>query len=482
MFADNVAGLLLHGLAEAGVVSELPINQVVCGDCREVLKGFPSNSIDLVVTSPPYWALRDYGEETASIWGGDPECEHEFNLMEPPSRGNRDEGFNERWGNSPGQRKQEKKNELKSSIGFCVKCGAWLGQLGLEPHPQMYIDHLIEICHEIKRVLKPSGSFWLNLGDTYYNNPSNTHSSQVSARGLNNEQRRRRIKYKSNWLQPKQLLGIPWRVAIALQEDGWILRNCVIWHKTSHMPESVRDRLTKSYEFFFFVKKRKYFFDLDSIRVPHKRDWSLAGGSLSPSKTRSSGTGWASKAGRNDDNRAKPPQMNPLGKNPGDVWSIPTEPFPGAHFAVYPTRLIKPIIKAGCPEWVCSKCGRPRKRITRVAFKSHYGGPRKRADAPGAEVNPGSVFRTGEIKHRATVGWTDCGCGEGWEPGIVLDPFAGSGTTLRVARSLGRRFIGIEINPEYAEMCRRRVKTSDYLEAPDEVVSLTEFLGDDSGV
>jgi len=423
-------------------VDKLPLNQVLCGDNREVMKALPGGSIDLVVTSPPYWGLRDYGE-VESIWGGELECEHEFLMEEIPQRGNRDIGFNERWGNSPGQKKQEKKNLIESKRGFCANCGAWRGQLGLEPHPQMFVDHLVEVSREIRRVIKPRGSYWLNLGDTYYG----SHAGKIP------QTKNPNVKIpeppssstKGNWLQPKQLLGIPWRVATALQEDGWILRNCVIWYKPNHMPESVKDRLTKSYEFvFFFVKQRKYYFNLDRIRVPHAPSGiDRAKYSLSDWKGSSGNSSWVQ---TKDNPQRKILELNPLGKNPGDVltkheiatgrignfsyddplhnkaynpkgknpgdyWEIPTYPFPGAHFAVFPPALIEPIIKAGCPK-----------------------------------------------------------------NGVVLDPFAGSGTALRVARKLGRRFIGIEINPEYAAMCERRVRADKYQAPPDGVPTLTELL------
>ena len=392
-------------------------NKVHVGDCRSVMAGLPKGGVDLVVTSPPYWALRDYQTEPV-IWGGDSNCNHDFTDEIIPQRGNRDIGFNERWGNSPGLKKQEKKNVITSHRGICVKCGAWRGSLGLESHPQLYVDHVVDVCRGMRRVLKPTGSLWLNLGDSYH---SGGRPGKTSGRG-NNKRSDNRVVNPDNtpnrllendggWLQPKQLLGIPWRVAAALQEDEWILRNCIVWHKPNHMPEPVKDRLTKSYEFvFFFVKERHYYFDLDEIRTPHQRDWRFTGGSLCPTKDRPQGTGWQTLAGNNSDNRPAPPQMNPLGKNPGDMWTIPTHPFKGAHFAVFPESLVEPIIKAASP-----------------------------------------------------VG------------GVVLDPFAGSGTTLRVARRLGRSWIGIEINPEYAEMCLARVKADDYQETPEGVKPLSSF-------
>ena len=403
-------------------MKELPLNTVQCGDCREVMATFPADSIDLGVTSPPYWGLRDYSSDSL-IWGGDRNHNHFFELEYVPQRGNRDKDFNERWGNSSGQRKQEKKNIIDSQRGFC-ECGAWKGQLGLEPHPQMFVDHLVDICREIKRVIKPKGSFWLNLGDTYYSNPSNQQGPQVGARGSNNEPRRKNRNLRTNWLQPKQLLGIPWRVAAALQDDGWILRNCVIWYKPNHMPESVKDRLTKSYEFFFFfVKSRKYYFDLNAIREPSTtKPWTTEPGKYKENNPRASYSGkfsdvdtsiLTSPRARQVD-RETVSYYHPNGKNPGDVWEIPTQPFPGSHFAVFPPELIEPIIKSSSPP-----------------------------------------------------------------NGTILDPFAGSGTALRVARKLGRSFIGIELNPEYAAMCERRVRADTYTPPPEGVPTLTEMFEND---
>jgi len=368
---------------------KLPLNQVLCGDCREVMADFPNGSIDLVVTSPPYWGLRDYG------LGED--------------------------------------------------------QLGLEAHPQQYIDNLVEISREVRRAIKPRGSYWLNLGDTYYGSGKGAGGDGSAKERYIPDVNPIKQNLRSNWLQPKQLLGIPWRVAIALQEDGWILRNCLVWYKRNHMPESVRDRLTKSYEFlFFFVKQRKYYFNLDRIRQPYaecsiqrltqptimqqmggdkqhelygdapghgNRPADILKGLAEKYDTKfDTSTQYsqyqqrmaqARKEGKPHDNALG----NPKGKNPGDMWDIPTYPFPGAHFAVFPPALIEPIIKAGCPK-----------------------------------------------------------------NGVVLDPFAGSGTALRAARKLGRRFIGIDINPEYVEMSLRRVRANTYTPPPEGVPTLTEML------
>ncbi|MHA1360892.1 MAG: DNA-methyltransferase, partial [Candidatus Helarchaeota archaeon] len=341
----------------------LPFNKIICGDCITEMKKFPLNSVDCVVTSPPYWGLRDYGTETNRIWGGNPDCEHKWaEHIVGLSSVNR-KGLS----TSQTSIKRELHGQHKQLAETCAKCGAWRGQLGLEPHPEMYVNHLVLIFREVKRVLKPSGTFWLNLGDTYYTKSGSSFkgsteqfTSSAERYGLSkiNELRE---KYKSNWLQPKQLLGIPWRVAIALQHDGWILRNSIIWEKPNHMPSSVKDRLTNAYEFvFLFAKQRRYWFDLDAIRVPHqtnpfqmeyrKQLWASRGKDVSyqfnKEKRLADGpnTGVRNKAPYKVNNphisriTKRREAGNIKGKNPGDVWTIPTTAFSGAHFATFPPK------------------------------------------------------------------------------------------------------------------------------------------------
>ena len=198
-------------------ISQLPINQVLCGDCVEIMKTFPDERVDMTMFSPPYWGLRDYGVDK---------------------------------------------------------------QIGLEDNPSKYVAKMVEICREVKRLLKNTGSMYIVVGDTYFG--SMFHDTEHGKKGREGSLNARNDFFEpkqkpwnfikdSKWLQPKQLLGIPWRVAIALQEDGWILRNDIIWNKPNHMPSSVKDRLTNAYEhIFFFVKRRKYYYDLDAIREKHK--------------------------------------------------------------------------------------------------------------------------------------------------------------------------------------------------------------------
>lgn len=393
------------------------------------MQTFPDECIDLVVTSPPYWGLRDYG------LGED--------------------------------------------------------QIGMEPHPQFFIENIVEYCQEIKRILKKTGSFWLNLGDTYYG--SGGYGNQYERFSPNKEnplKYRQNSSTRSNWLQPKQLLGIPWRVAIALQEDGWILRNSVIWHKPNHMPSSAKDRLTPSYEFFFFlVKARKYFFDLDPIRQPYsdvtisrltQKNVMKQEGGQKQRELRGEGGGNASRNADMVKSLARAREEGRLrGKNPSDLWTIPTHPFPAAHFATFPMNLIEPIVKSASPEQVCASCGVPRVKLYEsippdggYKFERNVGG---RKDGFSSRMG-----KTEEITAQYTfIGFSNCGCGVEFVPGVVLDPFCGSGTALRVARKLGRSFIGIDIKEEYCKMAERRVRRDRYQTIPDNVIPLSQIFGED---
>lgn len=434
---------------DGGYKLELPINQIVCGDCLETMRTFPDDCIDLVMFSPPYWGLRDYG----------------------------------------------------------VK-----GQLGLEPHPNMYVAHMVEVCREVKRVLKKSGSMYIVLGDTYCG--GGTHHGKWKESGkhrlkkgndyMSSEepQASSNLGMDGKWLQPKQKLLIPARVAIALQEDGWILRNNIIWNKPNHMPSSVKDRLTNAYEhIFFFAKSRRYYYDLDAIREPHTsipdlknkertkkrgptqadltphgpyakathdRVKSMHNKGKNPGDIvservvanlehfRSKGSGGHFDFGGLDSKEAKHEHIG--GKNPADFWSINTQPFKGAHFAVYPETICKRPIKASCPAQICKKCGKPQSRIVKKNLTDTEGwgkATKQHTTIPISTIRNGKG-RMGTSKIE-TLGWSKCSCDAGFEAGIVLDPMCGSGTTCVVAQKLGRRWIGIELNPEYVEIAKKRL-------------------------
>jgi len=208
-------------------------NRIIHGDCREVMSEMPEKSVDCVVFSPPYYGLRSYGDSAVSVWGGDKECDHE-------------------WvdGDLPITRIRGRLEIVNGGLvsKTCVKCGAWMGQLGFEPYVEGYIANMTEVCSHIYRVLKDSGSMWIIIGDSY----------AYKSRGVYNK---------------KCLLGVPWRLAFSLIDDGWILRSSVIWVKPNAMPESVSDRFSNKYEYVFhFVKSRKYYFNLDAVKEPSLAD------------------------------------------------------------------------------------------------------------------------------------------------------------------------------------------------------------------
>jgi len=501
------------------------LDKIICGDALEVLKRIPSNSIDTIVTSPPYWGLRDYGDDSCKVWGGDPNCEHEFEFEHIQREASKTGIISEKAKIGQGYR------NYKS--GFCKKCGAWYGQLGLEPDFDMYIDHILAITKELKRVLKPTGIFFFNVGDTYYGGGHVGLSyKKVNGKLLKDPKygEGRNFCPEKDWdfsrYNPKCLCMTPYRIAMRMiDEQGWILRNIIIWHKPNHMPSSVKDRFTNAYEpIFMFVKNVKdvfywhektgiavdkkpselkegidwdwiecslcegsgefegevcerckgkgkykqsywhsvdYYFDLDAVREPHQSPLHAPGNK----KGREIDVLEYNPFIRNIPGQLKDPSRiwgSPLGKNPGDLWSIPTEPFPEAHFAVYPTKLIEKILKAGCPRQVCRKCGKPRVRIVKIERPPDYDPSCVAEYADKVHSNwhnrpVSKIFQDTLRSKRETIGWTDCGCNAGFDSGIVLDPFAGSGTTCYVAKKMGYHFIGIEIVPKYCEMARKRV-------------------------
>jgi len=430
----------------------LPVDKIIQGDTLQVLKTFPDDCIDCIVTSPPYWGLRDYGEQTNTVWDGDPNCEHEWDTKEYNITGGMI-GLNERLQkeNSNINSKFVKEEFNRPSViksGFCKKCGAWYGQLGLEPTLDLYLEHMLQITSELKRVLKPTGVMFWNHSDCY------------GGTGFKGDYRDPKYPEGRNSIEPPNKKSTPKCMALQnyrlvlrmIDEQGWILRNVIIWHKPNHMPSSVKDRFTNAYEpVFMLTKSKRYFFDLDAVRVPLKNPKDME----YRVKLRAN-----KKYNHNPQGSYYYPPANlekslKLGKNPGDLWTIPTQPFPEAHFATFPEKLVEPMIKAGCPEWICKKCGKARERITKTEYIPHssYNGIYKKGFAGRTK----SGFKNVSFAEHKTIGWSDCGCNAGWKPGIVLDPFAGSGTTLYTARKLNRHYIGIELNPEYIKMAKKRL-------------------------
>ncbi|WP_328995808.1 site-specific DNA-methyltransferase [Kribbella sp. NBC_01245] len=279
------------------------------------------------------------------------------------------------------------------------------GQLGQEATIQEWVSNLTAVAAEVRRVLTPTGSFWLNVADRY-----SIHDREGSPR--------------------KSLLLGPARLSAALAADGWLVRNQIIWSKTNPMPSSVPDRLTTTYEVVFLLtKQRSYFFDLDSIRVPHRSKPTTPQASAKDSIP----SEWRARSTDNIRGLVALKQAgivgHPFGGNPGDVWRLATSSYRGAHFATFPERLAERAVLAGSPEARCSNCLKPHKRVTRRL---------------GATAIRGALLAT-------------CTCEAPSEPAIVLDPFMGAGTTAVAAEKHGRDWLGIELNPDFAQLATDRV-------------------------
>jgi len=305
-------------------------NKIYLGNALSILQSFPAESIDCCITSPPYWGLRDYG--TAKWEGGEVNCDHTINHYSDTLKPNCPRPF-------------------RGDKSLCIKCGAKRidAQLGLEKTPEEYVSKMVEVFREVKRVLKKEGTLWLNLGDSYASQPSGSRKKgdlsyfNEEAEGIG------RPNKIVKGLKPKDLVGIPWRIAFALQADGWYLRQDIIWSKPNPMPESVTDRCTKSHEYVFLLAKSpKYFFDNEAIKEPYTQPMNRWGGQ----KLKADGKSTWDKGTGQSTYRERDMRPNPNGRNKRSVWIITTKPNPirGVHFATFPEDLIRPMILAGCPE------------------------------------------------------------------------------------------------------------------------------------
>jgi site-specific DNA-methyltransferase (cytosine-N4-specific) len=365
--------------------------RVLVGDCRTILPTLRAESVDCVVTSPPYWGLRDYG--TATWEGGDPGCDH---LPLDARRGS--ERRTSTLGGGVATITAQESTRLPRVI--CPRCGASRtdAQLGLEPTPEEYVADMVDVFREVRRVLKPTGTVWLNLGDSYNNTAGNQNACNERRDGTSDAKQRLaegrgpRRRLPTTGLKPKDLVGIPWRVAFALQADGWYLRSDIIWAKPNPMPESVTDRPTKAHEYIFLLtKSARYYYDADAIAEPAinaGKVVSLGPKSLSKAQATGSGITYAEAGG----NAMADSVTVAAGRNRRTVWTVATQPYAEAHFATFPEALVVPCILAGCPQ-----------------------------------------------------------------DGVVLDPFLGSGTVAMVASGHGRDWIGIELSPTYADLARERI-------------------------
>jgi DNA modification methylase len=421
----------------------MQVNKIYTGDCLEWLRQMPDNFIDCCVTSPPYYGLRDYG--TAQWSGGDSGCDHKgIPLASNKSTlaGYTSEDVKVRTFTVP----------FKDT---CLKCGATRidNQIGLEETPTAYVSKLVEVFREVKRVLKKEGTLWLNLGDSY--NGSGGAGGDYNEGGLREGQPKYNGR-KISGLKPKDLIGIPWMVAFALRADGWYLRQDIIWAKPNPMPESVTDRCTKSHEYIFLLSKsQKYYYDAEAIKVDSvikSLDEAIkrAGHGGAQYDKWEDKNGFRGKGGLGRDTKTFTGYANKR-----SVWTVTTKPFAAAHFATFPEDLISDCIKAGCPEFVCNKCGKARERIIEKEYKKHDNWFGDKQNVRHSRGNAGNSYN--ELISTKPNGLTDCNCNEGFSPGIVLDPFSGAGTTPVVARKLNRNYIGIELNETYVSMAKKRL-------------------------
>lgn len=365
---------------------------ILNGDVITCLRSLPDACVQCVVTSPPYWGLRDYGVE---------------------------------------------------------------GQIGLEPTPGEHVEKMVEVFREVRRVLRDDGVLWLNYGDCYAGSttgadrppePGHTHEDRGRVKtGRENKHRR-----PDAGLKPKDLVGMPWWIAFALQADGWYLRSDIIWSKPNPMPESVTDRPTKSHEYVFLLtKSSRYFYDADAVREPFESNdvtypaINTVQGVYRVNNGKNRGGGDATR-----------------GRNRRTVWEIATQPTPEAHFATFPEALVEPCVKAGTSErGCCPECGAPWRRST----SSQSSGSGDHRAVPG-QNKPFTIPRGDYL--RSTTGWEpSCTCTGDPVPCVVLDPFGGSGTVAKVARDLGRSSVSCELNPEYVKIAKKRLRIGEQLDS-----------------
>lgn len=411
------------------------------GNVLEVLKEFPAKSVHCVVTSPPYWSLRDY-QIPPTVWPNPEhdlaqwtECDHEFaveTIKADVSGGNWTQAVNGR-GEAQGDIAEFREVVTgQQERGYCLKgCGSWKGCLGMEPTVKLFVGHLVSIFREVHRVLRDDGTCWVNLGDSYYGSSSKGGSGTPNGKNLpmNGESRNYCRSYRDNsdpTLKVKDLCGVPWRFALAMQDAGWYLRSDIIWRKPNAMPESVTDRPAKSHEYIFlFAKSERYYYDNIAIKQE------MAEGSAARYE-------YGLDSEKKRELREQGIRYHPVGnmkltthRNARTVWDINVAKSQEKHYATFPPELPELCISAGTSEvGCCATCGAQHKRVA----TSSYGEPSWRPS---------------------------CQCGDDETiPSVVLDPFAGSGTTLLVANRMDRSAVGIEINPSYIEIANRKRRRS----------------------
>lgn len=432
----------------------MPDTTILVGDVRERLRDLPDNSVHCVVTSPPYYGLRDY--QTGTWEGGDPTCDHARYL----------------GGHGAASKKQTSSagTQKYAYVGKCGKCGATRTdrQIGLEPTLQDFIAGMVDVFREVRRVLRPDGVCWVNMGDSYANqggahggrsdNQIGVGARRTHSAGGGDQS----MRTPPPGFKPKDILMVPARLAIALCDDGWYLRQDIIWHKPNPMPESVTDRCTKSHEHIFMLaKSARYFYDADAVKEPFADKRNGASGAKSLPYSEGSGRR-DTLGGEGKKGLGTAPESS--GRNPRDVWTIATKPYPGRHFATFPPEIPERCIKASTSEkGVCPSCGAPWKReVERAKPPTVAPSELDRFGDGGARVHRkvgGQYQKWLDANPPKTVGWSPtCSCPPAEPvPATVLDPFGGAGTTALVARRLGRDAALIELNPAYVKMTEERL-------------------------
>ena len=465
------------------------MNTILCGDALEMLRTLPSNSVQCCVTSPPYYGLRDY--QTGTWEGGSVDCNHFKVLLASDKSTLRHDGRSHI---------DLYENEKKRQTGIpyrdiCGKCGAVRvdKQIGLEESPQEYIDKLVQVFREVRRVLRSDGTLWLNIGSSYASKRQESDEMVLRDDLVIEEARyvfaelatlyelQSRLSMRKQDLpaplhkffrpreiyKPKDDLAIPHRLYLALMADGWYGRSDIVWFKENAMPESVRTRPTNAHEYVFLLAKNDtYFYDVDAVREPHKSGPSRLGSTWQDRKANGAPLRYGNEHA--DSQAQHYLGKNPMGRNKRSVWRVNTVAFPGAHFGVMPPKLVEPCVLAGSSPRACEHCGAPWQRVTeRFSF-----GKAESASKYDDNTMKASPLARSRQAYRAmglegppppkTIGWeSTCSCENNTGSGkcIVLDPFAGAGTTLLVASQLSRGWLGVELNPDYIALASRRLAT-----------------------
>ncbi len=325
------------------------MNKIIQGDSLIELRRLPDKSINMCMTSPPYWALRDYGRGTESIWGIDKHCDHDFEIKEKKHPMDR-KGATGNLGNKKSL--DDAQGNVKS--GFCNKCGSWKGQLGLEPTFDLYIKHLCDVFDEVKRVLRDDGTCWVNLGDTYGGlkggGPDRLEREKEN-KGWGDKSKKFVTRPPKANVPDKSLCMIPMRFAIEMVNRGWILRNTIIWYKPNCMPSSVKDRFTVDFEYlFFFSKKKRYYFEQQLEPIVDPESYRGMRPRKAHTMSKHDMKHYAFAGSVNKDGNLKQTGKKYPNRNKRTTWKINPKGFKESHFAVYPEKLCETPIKAGCPE------------------------------------------------------------------------------------------------------------------------------------